>query len=239
LHVGFVNFSRTKVTISMYEKCAIIVPKLILLVFLHPFLYLTYLNMSILSKIQDLFNRKVLRKDKDRWNYQYNLGRWESLGDIKELARFSVIAGYTQFLKPNGKVLEMGAGEGYLQQRFDKTLYSLYYSTDVSDVAIQNGKRHEDEKTKYIVADMNTYVPDTDFDCIIINEAIYYGHSVLRVLDRFAPFLKEDGIFIVSINGDDRNAAWHQMMDECSYPKIDRTVVQCTRNTFFITVLGK
>jgi SAM-dependent methyltransferase len=193
--------------------------------------------MSIISKIKDLFNRKILRKDKDRWNYQYNLGRWESLGDINELARFSVIAGYTQFLKPNGKVLEMGAGEGYLQQRFDKSRYSLYYSTDVSDVAIANAKKYEDEKTKYLVADMNNYVPDTDFDCIIINEAIYYGGSVQAVLDRFVKYLRPNGIFIVSINADERNAAWHRMMDECSYPKIDRSVVQCTRNTFHITVL--
>jgi SAM-dependent methyltransferase len=195
--------------------------------------------MGLTGKLVDLFNRKILRRDKDRWNYQYGLGKWESLGDIKELARFSVIAGYAQFLKPNGKVLEIGAGEGYLQQRFDKSKYSLYYSTDVSDVAVEMGKKFEDEKTKYLVADMNTYVPDTDFDCIIVNEAIYYGVSVQKILDRLAKYLKQDGIFIVSINGETRNNDWHKMMEECSFPKIDRTVVTCTRNTFHITVLGK
>lgn len=193
---------------------------------------------SIFETAGDLIKRKILRKDRDRWNYQYAKGKWTTLGDIQELARFSVIAGYAQYLKPNGRILEIGAGEGYLQQRFDKTKYSLYYSTDVSDVAIETGKIHEDEKTRYLVADMNTYVPDTTFDCIIINEAIYYGHSVEAVLDRFSPFLSSDGIFIVSINADSRNASWHQMMKECKYPKIDRTTVVATRNTFTITVLG-
>lgn len=195
--------------------------------------------MSLLSSTTDLINRKVLRRDKDRWNYQYNLGRWEGLGDLHELGRFSVIVGYAQFLKPYGKILEIGAGEGYLQQRFDKTKYSLYYSTDVSDVAIANAKKYEDEKTKYLVADMNTYVPDQKFDIIIVNEAIYYGHSVDEVLTRFNPFLEEDGIFIVSINGDERNAAWHKMMENSSFTKIDGTTVNTTRNTFYITVLKK
>jgi 2-polyprenyl-3-methyl-5-hydroxy-6-metoxy-1,4-benzoquinol methylase len=195
--------------------------------------------MGILTTAEDIFKRKVLRRDQDRWNHQYSKGQWEGLGDINELGRFSVIVGYAQFLKPNGKILEIGAGEGYLHQRFDKTKYSLYYSTDASDVAVERGKQHEDEKTKYLVADMNTYQPDQIFDCIIINEAIYYGQSVQKVLDHFANYLAPDGIFIVSINGDERNATWHKMMETCTYPKIDRTVTQCTRNTFTITVLSK
>ena len=60
--------------------------------------------MNLLNTTTDLINRKVLRRDKDRWNYQYNLGRWDGLGDIHELARFSVIVGYAQHLKPNGKI---------------------------------------------------------------------------------------------------------------------------------------
>jgi len=194
------------------------------------------MNLSLRAK--DLFNRKILRKGRDRWNHQYTQGRWNTLGDIQELGRFSVIAGYAVHLKPHGKILEIGGGEGHLQQRFDPAKYALYYSTDVSEVAIANAKKFEDAKTKFLVADMNTFVPDTDFDCIIINEAIYYGHSVQKVLDRFAPFLKPDGIFIVSINGDKRNDIWHEMLDQCAYPLLDRTVVQCTRNTFTISVLS-
>ncbi len=195
--------------------------------------------MGFFSSLTNFVNRKILRRDRDRWNYQYDLGRWEGLGALEELSRFSVIVGYAQYLKPNGKILEMGAGEGYLQQRFDQSKYSLYYSTDVSDVAIANAKKYEDEKTKYLIADMNTYIPDTKFDVVIINEAIYYGGTVQKVLDRFVPYMTTDAIFIVSINGDERNAEWHKMMDECKNKRIDQTVVKTTRNTFYITVVGK
>ena len=101
----------------------------------------------------------------------------------------------------------------------------------------KNGKKYEDEKTKYVVADMNNYVPDCKFDVIIINEAIYYGGSVDKVLGRLNAYLEKDGIFIVSINGDERNADWHRMMEASTFAKMDGTTVVCTRNTFYITVL--
>lgn len=195
--------------------------------------------MGIITKASDFFNRKILRRDKDRWNHQYQSGRWNSLGDMSELGRFSVIVGYAQHLKPNGTILEIGGGEGLLQQRFDKSKYSLYYSTDVSDVAIANGRKYEDEKTRYLVADMNTYAPDQSFDVIIFNEVIYYGESVDKTLRHFNPYLNAGGLFIISINNDARIASWHQMMETSIFPVIDKTTVSTARNTFHISVLGR
>ena len=196
--------------------------------------------MSIFTQLEDLYKRKVLRKGRDRWNHQYAAGRWDNLADLNELARFSVIAGYAQHLKPSGSILELGAGPGVLVQRFDKTKYGKYLVTDLSDVAVKAAEAElADEKTFFAVADMNTFVPTEKFDVIIINEAIYYAPSVQSVLDRFAPFFNSDGIFIVSINDDGgRNAKWHVEMDACSYPKIDQTTVSTNKNTFVISVLG-
>ena len=196
--------------------------------------------MSVFTQLEDLYKRKVLRRGRDRWNHQYAAGRWDNLADLNELARFSVIAGYSQHLKPSGSILEVGAGPGVLVQRFDKTKYGKYLVTDLSDVAVKAAEAElADEKTFFAVADMNTYVPTEKFDVIIINEAIYYAPSVQSVLDRFAPFLNSGGIFIVSINDDGgRNAKWHVEMDACSYQKIDQTTVSTNKNTFVISVLG-
>ncbi|WP_266362543.1 class I SAM-dependent methyltransferase [Tellurirhabdus rosea] len=192
----------------------------------------------MISKATDLFKRKVLRLDRDRWNYQYTAGQWAGLAALDELSRFSVIVGYAQHLKPGGKILELGAGEGVLQQRFNPAKYSLYVATDVSDVAIANAKQFEDEKTVYEVGDINTYEPKNLFDVVIVNEAIYYGGTVQKVLDRYARCLKPDGIFIISINHDKgKNAIWHQQMDAATFRRLDRTVVTTSKNTFVITVL--
>jgi SAM-dependent methyltransferase len=194
----------------------------------------------MLNQLQDLFKRKVLRRDRDRWNYQYKAGRWNGLAALNELSRFSVILGYAQHLKPGGKILELGAGEGVLQQRFNPDKYSLYVATDVSDAAIAHAKQFENEKTFFEVADINTYVPNERFDAVIINEAIYYGVSVRKVLDRYSPFLKTDGIFIISINRGEQkanNQTWLRQMDECAYRRLDQTEVKTPKNTFVITVL--
>jgi len=192
----------------------------------------------MISKATDLFKRKVLRLDRDRWNHQYSAGKWAGLAALDELSRFSVIVGYAQHLKSGGKILELGAGEGVLQQRFNPDKYGYYVATDVSDVAIANAKQFEDEKTVYEVGDINTYEPKELFDVVIVNEAIYYGSSVQKVLDRYANYLKPDGIFIISINHDKgKNAMWHEQMDAVTFRRLDRTVVTTSKNTFVITVL--
>lgn len=192
----------------------------------------------MLTSVTSFIKRKVFRRDRDRWNHQYAHGKWAGLGALDELSRFSVIVGYAQHLKPGGTILELGAGEGVLQQRFNRDLYTQYVATDVSDVAIAQAKRFEDNKTRFAVADMNAYVPDQAFDVIIINEAIYYGGTVQRILDRYAAYLKPDGIFIVSINYDNgRNDTWHRQLESCSYAKLDRTVISTSKNTFYVTVL--
>jgi hypothetical protein len=47
-----------------------------------------------------------------RWEREYASGRWSYLGNIDELAHYSVIVGYYAFLKPGGSVLDVGWAKG-------------------------------------------------------------------------------------------------------------------------------
>lgn len=154
-----------------------------------------------MSGFVSFFKRKILRIDRDRWNYQYDKGLWNGLRALDELARFSVIVGYVKFLKPGQpEVLEIGCGEGLLQQRLQSPNYGRYIGVDISDSAIARAQADGDEKCTYLVADMDVYQPAGAFDFIIFNESIYYSRHPLRTMRRLAEYLKPEGLMLVTIN---------------------------------------
>lgn len=64
------------------------------------------------------------------WNAEYEAGRWTYLGQLPELARFSVLIGY--HFKPGGSILDIGCGEGVLYERMQAHGYSRYVGVDLS-----------------------------------------------------------------------------------------------------------
>jgi 2-polyprenyl-3-methyl-5-hydroxy-6-metoxy-1,4-benzoquinol methylase len=147
---------------------------------------------------------RLVKGSPERLDLKYKTGFWDSLRDIKELAHYSVVAGYFQFLKKGGTVLDIGCGEGLLQERIGTTSYTEYIGFDLSAEAILMAKSKEEAKTSFVVADMKTYKPSMQFDAIIFNEVIYYTNA-LNTLDQYSGFLKPDGIFILS-NFDSQNS---------------------------------
>ena len=161
-----------------------------------------------MNKIVSFIKRKIFRINRDRWNHQYDKGLWDGLKAMDELARFSVIVGYV-------KVLEIGCGEGLLQQRLQSQNYGRFVGTDISDLAIRKATADAgDNKCTYLVADMDTYKPDGQFDLIIFNEVIYYSKYPLKTLQRMATYLKTNGLLIVTINDHKRSTElWEAIKD--------------------------
>lgn len=198
-------------------------------------------SKGLLSGLTSLFNRKILRSDRSRWNYQYSKGLWDGLEYMNELARFSVLAGYVQFLKPNKpSVLEVGCGEGVLAQRIGLDHYQTYLGTDVADAAIERAQaRFGNEKTRFQSVDMNEFQTAEQFDVIIFNEAIYYLRPMLdRLVNQYVPMLKPDGLLIISMNTG-RHAAsdarWATI--EKAFATVDSSFVETAKNGWTVKVL--
>ncbi|WP_019987785.1 class I SAM-dependent methyltransferase [Rudanella lutea] len=191
-----------------------------------------------MNTLISFIKRKVFRINRDRWNYQYGKGLWDGLKALDELARFSVIVGYVKFLKPGQPdILEIGCGEGLLQQRLQSQNYGRYVGTDISDLAIQKAADDAgDTKCTYLVADMDTYKPEGQFDLIIFNEVIYYSKHPLKTLQRLATYLKPDGLLIVTINDHKHSAKlWADIKD--GFPLLDETTTLTTKGTCVCKVL--
>jgi 2-polyprenyl-3-methyl-5-hydroxy-6-metoxy-1,4-benzoquinol methylase len=130
---------------------------------------------------------------------EYSSGTWDYLRELEELSRFSVVAGYCHYFKDKGSILEIGCGEGILQERLDRSRYSRYLGVDISSEAIGRASHRQDEKTSFVAEDANIFSPDEAFDLIVFNECLEYFDDPLGLVRRYDRFLKDDGVHIVSM----------------------------------------
>jgi 2-polyprenyl-3-methyl-5-hydroxy-6-metoxy-1,4-benzoquinol methylase len=160
-------------------------------------------------------------------NAEYAKGDWDYLSGLTELSRFSVVAGYCHYFHPCGKILEIGCGEGVLQERLYSAKYKRFVGVDISDEAIRRASQKQDEKTVFVREDATVYVPNDRFDIIVFNESLEYFSDPLGTVQRYAHFLDQTGIFIISMfAGIDTVRAkriWKQLETVYS-PKAETTV---------------
>jgi len=190
-----------------------------------------------MSSLLSLIKRKVLRINRDRWNYQYDKGLWDGLRGLDELARFSVIIGYIKFLKPGQPdILEIGCGEGFLQQRLQEQNYGRFVGLDISDRAIATAQAQADAKSTYLVADMDRYTPEGLFDMVIFNESIYYSKHPLKTLQQYTRSLKPGGLLIVTINNHKHSdELWQTIKD--GFQLVDEATTVTTKSTCVCRIL--
>lgn len=190
-----------------------------------------------MNRFTSFFKRKILRINRDRWNYQYDKGLWEGLKALDELARFSVIVGYVKYLKPGQpEILEIGSGEGLLQQRLQTQNYGRYVGMDISDSAIARANASADAKCTFLVGDMDEFEPEGTFDMIIFNECIYYSKHPLKTLQRFATYLKPGGLLIVTINDHKHSdTLWSSIKD--GFRLLDETKTVTSKGSCVCNVL--
>lgn len=166
----------------------------------------------MLNKLISFVRRKISPRYK--FNQQFEKGTWAGLRDIGELGRYSIIAGYVSFFCKQARVLDLGCGEGILQERLAGTHYSAYLGIDFSDVAIANCSAYANSKTKFAVGDLNNLTVDGEHDAIIYNESIYYLKDPVAAVRRLLANLSAGGVFIFSIvdkHGDVQDSYWKDL----------------------------
>jgi SAM-dependent methyltransferase len=151
--------------------------------------------MNILDKFHNW-------RRKRRWNKQYRHGRWESLKSEKEAKRYNQIINYMKSYSPsNPTILDIGCGEGVLNERMKGFDFEYFLGLDFSEVSIELAQNKKLPKTEFIAEDVVNYRPQRTFDLIVFNEAFYYIHETEKnnVLNRMLDNLSEDGVLIISI----------------------------------------
>ena len=156
---------------------------------------------------------------REDFELQYSSGRYDYLRGLSELVHYSVLIGYCHYLKPAGSILDVGCGEGILQERLEPGKYSRYIGIDISHEAIRRASDRQDAKTLFITADVLTYIPPEQFDIIVFNECLYHFDEPLNVLRKYESFLKDDGIFLVSICDHESTSPIWKMLEAVYAPE--------------------
>jgi 2-polyprenyl-3-methyl-5-hydroxy-6-metoxy-1,4-benzoquinol methylase len=179
--------------------------------------------MKLISFVNRLLRKRNVIKKND-WESQYIDGKWNYLTQLNELAHYSVITGYFNYFKYGGALLDVGCGEGILYKRTCSSSYSKYVGIDISKEAVNRAMKNKNEKTTFIQTDLYNYSTTKKFDAIIFNEVLYYLNNQVEVLKRYDRFLKNDGIFIISMYHRRRNAIiWKDI--ESIYIPFDETII--------------
>lgn len=157
--------------------------------------------MKILGsgKLGTLWLRMNQGRRRRRWNRQYAAGEWTWLVRPAELARYSVLVGYALELKPGGRLLDVGCGEGLLRDRLHPRAFSDYVGIDFEE-AIVRARHRTDERTRFVTADMNFFEPDGAFDTIVFNESLYLFRDAAQGIERYERFLAPQGVFLISMH---------------------------------------
>jgi len=136
-----------------------------------------------------------------KWDKMYNSGEWNYLSGIGELAHYSVIIGYCEFVSPNGLILDVGCGEGLLAKRLEPLAHEKYIGIDISNKAIEIAKNSNTNcnLTSFIATDAESYIPPHTMDIIIFNESLYYFNDIATTMQHYESFLNIDGHFIISM----------------------------------------
>ena len=97
-------------------------------------------------------------------------------------------------------MLDIGCGDGILNERLAPQLYSHYLGIDLSEQAISRAKAlYGDSNNEFLIANMEQFEPDRSFDVIVFNECLYYVSDPVGVVQKYEAYLKDQGIFIISM----------------------------------------
>ena len=132
------------------------------------------------------------------------------------MAHYSVILGYCYYWKSNPAILDVGCGQGILQEKLNIGSYSFYEGIDISHEAILQAEHKIDLNTDFHVANILDFKTKKLFDIIIFSESLYYLdtiNEISKVIDIYAQFLEVNGKIIISHynNVNNVNEIWKEL----------------------------
>ena len=156
--------------------------------------YLSDLFSEILTYQKSKRNFFIKTSVKE-WDNLYEEGHWDYLEDNGEAARYDVITGMIRRRKSVRTILDLGCGSGVLAEYLENGKYA-YTGIDFSAKAIE---KSNSAYGSFHTADVVSYIPEHKYDCIVVNEVLYYISDQIGLIHKYMDWLTEDGFIIISL----------------------------------------
>ncbi len=197
--------------------------------FFYRFIYLR--ENAFCQKIAH-FIKRTHTESKEQWDSEYKESAWNLLYHLREQAHYAVSLSYIIHLRPMPSILDVGCGEGLLYRGLRPYGYAQYTGIDFSEAAIARCASYCDEKTSFIAANAEEYVPDRIFDVILFSESLNCLNEPRKAMERYGAYLAKDGIFVVSLWRNARGQAIRRVL-KSKFPLIDETLVTNSKGSWF------
>ena len=160
----------------------------------------------------------ALQRTRARWEQEYEAGDWDRLGDLDELGRYSIIAGYVRHLGGAPRILDIGCGNGVMANAL-RPLQHTYVGCDHALAALKKASGSEGKAAVLLAADAGRLpLASGSFDVVICNEVLNCLPDVATALDEALRVLTPDGRLIVSLFdafGREQRDCWDQVRKVC------------------------
>jgi SAM-dependent methyltransferase len=144
------------------------------------------------------------------WDKEFSAGQWNFIDDTTGDCVYENLEKYAN----NGSILDLGCGPGNTANELNANVYQRYVGVDISDAALEKARKRTVEngrggKNIFVQGDFIAYTPTLQFDVILFRESMYHVPiaRIKETLDRYASYLKKDGVFIVRIATSDKEHA--------------------------------
>jgi len=128
--------------------------------------------------------------------YENDRDGWNGLSAPAEEARYIALRSLCREYAPRGRLLDVGCSQGLLQIGLD---YGVYVGIDSHEVHLVHARQSTDERTSFVSAEEDTYVPPETLDVIVLNEVLYYLPRPVATVRRLARYLAPGGVLLVSM----------------------------------------
>jgi SAM-dependent methyltransferase len=149
---------------------------------------------GVIRRAIQLYGTPALKRK--QWNREFRRGRWDCLENTEGDPLYPILERHSK----NKRILDLGSGSGSTAS--ESAGYAYYLGLDISDAASMKATDRVKEKRRpaqFETADIFTYVPNQQFDVILLRDSIYYipDGKIIPMLQRYTGFLAPGGVFIV------------------------------------------